>query len=697
MCGMHRSLLLLLFVCGTSVHAIPTRIPIARVAGKITIDGDVSDPEWREARRIDEFVEYFRGDNTAPPANTVGYIAYDSEAVYVAFHADDPRPEHIRAPLVDRDKVRGDQDYVAVLLDTLNDGRSGVAFRVNPRGVQTDSVVSDGNEEDFSPDFFYQAVARRTATGWSAEMRIPLSSLRYPADAQHWRVIMMRNYPRDFRYIMANTPIPKSSNCFVCHASMLEGLEGLPTGSHFTLTPYLTGAGGFQAPAANRMESDAGLDFKWNPSTRLTVDATLNPDFSQIEADVPQLAVNSRFALSYPEKRTFFLEGVDLLVTPLQAVYTRAITSPAWGVRATGQAGASSSYTLLVGEDRGGGVTILPGPYESRVVPQDERSRIFIGRLRRGFGSSFAGVLASARETESGGHNRLLGPDFLWKPNATDRLSGQFLVSDTDGARGYAGRAYFTRDEKRWNTWIGARSSTKEFRADNGFIPQVGVDGTYGDVGARIYPKRGLTYLRPYAGIGYGREHEGGALMWRQFHPGFYFQGKWGSEGWITYRFADTERVKGNVLRYAFTEFSLRAAPRRWLPALQLEGSFGEKVDYAEGRLGDGANLSLTATFRPTDHLEVQGTSSREFLDLPTGRLFDARVDWLKATYTFSARSLVRLTAQQTAIERDGNKHSSISLSGLYGYKLNWQTVFFVGFNETPRSVFMKVAYAIQR
>ena len=157
----------------------------------------------------------------------------------------------IRAPLVDRDKVLGDQDYVAILIDTLNDRRSGVAFRVNPRGVQTDSVVNDANgEEDFSPDFFYEAVARRTERGWTAEMRIPLASLRYPStDPQTWGVIMMRNYPRDYRYIMANTPIPKNSGCFLCHASEVAGLEGLPTGSHFTIAPYTTAA---QTRAARR-------------------------------------------------------------------------------------------------------------------------------------------------------------------------------------------------------------------------------------------------------------------------------------------------------------------------------------------------------------------------------------------------------------------------------------------------------------
>ena len=692
---MRRTLVFLLFVV-SPLQAIPTRMSITRVSDKITVDGNVLDSEWSTAQHIEEFVEYFRGNNTAPPATTIGMLAYDAEAVYVAFVARDPHPADIRAPLVDRDKVLGDQDYVSILIDTLNDRRSGVAFRVNPRGVQTDSVVNDANgEEDFSPDFFYEAVATRTADGWAAEMRIPLSSLRYPAtDPQTWGVIMMRNYPRDFRYIMANTPIPKESNCFLCHASEVTGFEGLPTGSHYTLIPYSAAQNG------SRFDSDMGLDLKWNPSTRLTIDATLNPDFSQIEADVPQLAVNNRFALAYPEKRTFFLESVDLLSTPMKAVYSRTIHSPAWGMRATGQA-LGSAYTVLVAEDRGGGFTLIPGPYQSQMLPSDERSRVLIGRMRRSFGDSFAGVLATAREYESGSSNRVLGPDVQWKPNPQTRVVGQFLVSETDGARGTAGRFYYTRDEKRWDMWLGTRSFSPEFRADNGFMPMVGMDDYYLDFGGHLYPKRGFTYVRPYAALSYAREYDGKQMIWRQFHPGVYFQGKWGSEGWVTYRFADRERVKGKLFDYSFVEFSLRAAPRRWLPAVKLEGTFGEKLDYVEGLRGDGAKLSLSATMRPTDHLELEATSSREWLDRSAGRLFDAQVDWLKATYTFSARQLVRVTGQRNAFERGGVKNTSNSLSALYGYKLNFQTVFFLGYGDESvtgtRNVFAKVAYAFQR
>ena len=709
-------LLLLLWFCVMRAVAVPTRVDIGKLDGQVTVDGDPAEAAWGNARRIDGFVEYFTSDNTAPPAKTIGMIAYDDQAVYVAFMADDPRPGDIRAPLVDRDKVLGDQDYVAILIDTRNDRRSGIAFRVNARGVQTDSVVNDANGmEDFSPDFFYEAVARRTANGWSAEMRIPLASLRYPpTNPQTWGVIMMRNYPRDFRYIMANTPIPKNSGCFLCHASEVTGLEGLPATQHFTIAPYSTASVSRQSAVGSGQgfDSDFGLDMKWNPSANLTVDGTLNPDFSQIEADVPQLDVNNRFALSFPEKRTFFLEGVDLLATPIVATYTRSINSPAWGMRATGNAGASA-YTFLVAEDRGGGSLILPGAQQSEFVPQDFRSRVALGRLRRGFGDSFGAVMLSAREIEGGGYNRVFGPDFLWDMKGPNRLSGQILYSSTENPNrpelseqfrgqafdGHAYRFVFERDAKRYDVWSATAAYSPGFRADNGFVVQTGLRRAGLWSGLRTYPKGFLSYFRPYAGVEYDQTFDDGDTLRQGAYGGFEFQGKFGSSGWATAG-RTTERVGTSLLTRTDFDWNLRAAPYGWLPAIQFDGRAGDKIDYAGARVGRGAKVNVSGTTRLTDHLQMELRTSREWLDLDdAGRLFNAQIDWLKATYTFSPRSLVRAIVQQKTIDRAGIEERKLTLSALYAYKLNWQTVFFVGYGdaEDAQSVFMKVAYAFQR
>ena len=727
---MRRATVLLLVVLASALHAAPTQLTIDKLQGSIVLDGDLADSGWAGASHVEQFFEYSRGDNTAPPVRTVTSLAYDDRFFYVAFRCDDPRPSSIRAPFVDRDQVLADQDYITVALDTQNDRRSATIFRVNARGVQADSVLNDANgTEDYAPDFFYEASARVTPEGWVAEIRIPLSSLRYPDnDPQTWGVILARNYPRDFRYTMASTRIPKGSGCYLCHASTLTGLAGLPRGGHITVAPYSTASRDEQRIgtdlAADPVRSDGGLDLKWNASSKLTIDATLNPDFSQIESDVPQVSVNSRFALSYPEKRAFFLEGVDLFSTPLRAVYTRSITSPAWGIRATGQTG-TTAYTLLAVEDRGGGAVVLPGSEGSSFVRQDFRSLAVIGRLRTSIGSSFAGLLLSDREVQGGGHNRVIGPDFLWKMTTADKLQGQYLFSVTqnpnrpdlsvlfDGrsGNGHAARVVYTRDTDRYDIFSHVIDYSPRFRTDNGFIPWADLRGTYFELGGHIYPKSGFaSYIRPYAGGGHESKWQGGSA-------GFYFEGKLGSSGWIGYHPAEKDIVRGQKIPYRFTEVHLKANPSRFLPTMTLDGSIGQRIDYVNARVGNGAALTFTSSVRPTEHLELAANINREWLNVEGSRLYAADIDRLKATYVFNGRSLARLVAQRSNVDRTTRlyresvspRDGDFTLSALYGYRLNWQTTFFVGYGDfrlldendrfmpDSRSVFMKMSYAFQR
>src|SRR3954469_22051047 len=233
---------LLLVLTATTLHA--STVTVQKLGAAIVIDGDLSDSAWASATKIDSFVEHARGDNVAPPVTTTAYVAYDERSLYVAFRCDDPKPSAIRAPFVDRDQVLNDQDFVQIVIDAQNDQRSAFIFKVNPRGVQADSVYNDANQlEDPAPDFSFEAASHITPTGWVAEMRIPMSSLRYAdKDPQDWGVILERNYPRDFRYLMASAKIPKGSNCYLCHEMTLAGFTGLALGGHLTLAPYTTAA-----------------------------------------------------------------------------------------------------------------------------------------------------------------------------------------------------------------------------------------------------------------------------------------------------------------------------------------------------------------------------------------------------------------------------------------------------------------------
>src|SRR5205814_1349367 len=197
-------------------------IRITRAAGSIVVDGDLGDDAWRRAARIDRWYETQPGDNTEPKVKNVGYLTYDDRFFYAGFEFEDPDPHAMRAPYSDRDNIgNGFNDYGGVLIDAGNTGKTGTFFVVSPHNIQYDSITDDSSGEDASPDFFWESATKRTDRGWTLEMRIPFSSLRYKTgDPQTWGILLYRNYPREFHYQFFSAQMPRGGNCFVCRSNV---------------------------------------------------------------------------------------------------------------------------------------------------------------------------------------------------------------------------------------------------------------------------------------------------------------------------------------------------------------------------------------------------------------------------------------------------------------------------------------------
>jgi hypothetical protein len=730
-----------LFAQQSATPAPPPPAPMAlkKTTLPVTLDGDLSDPAWQEATVIDRFYETSPGDNTEPKVKTVAYVTYDEKYFYIGVRADDPKPKAIRAPFVDRDGVIGTDDNIAVFLDTRNDKRSAIEIRVNPRGIQADGIFNDANfNEDFSPDFFYDTAARIDDRGWSAEFRIPFSSLRYDkSDPQTWNILVWRNYPREFRYGFHSAPLPRGANCLICNMHSLTGITGLPDASNLVVAPYVTAQqnavpeAGIGSSLENEdPEGDAGLDVKWNPTANLALDLTLNPDFSQIESDVPQITVNRRFAVFFPEKRPFFLEGFDLFDTPLNVAYTRNITDPNVGTRATGQIG-STAYTLLVTQDQGGGLTILPGPQGNDFAPTDFESIATIGRVRHDLGKGFVGAVLTSREIEGGGHNRVIGPDFQWRPNASNSLTGQFLVSDTsnpnrsdlhpawngESSTSHAFSLNYGYQTRKYDIGATVRDVGDEFRADLGFVPQAGYRSLSAGAGRSFYPENSkIRFWRPSVVVE-RQEDRDGETLFETVSLGVNGFGAKNTQFFFGVRPAEQVLVGNQLLEQGYADVFVQFDPFRRVPRVTLSGRFGESIDFANGRVGDGTTLSIGTTIRPHDRLDLRFDASRETLDVDGGRLFTASFERLRMQYSFSAKSLLRVIGQYVTTDRDPSLYGfpvsatsgSFLGSVLYSYKLNWQTVLFVGYGDdrlitshddlvaTGRSLFFKVSYAYQR
>ena len=735
-------LFLLAVVCtrGLAAEEAVPRLGLPHISSPITVDGDLSDPRWQEAGVVDVFYEFNPGDNTVPPVKTVARIGYDDRFFYVSFWCEEPDVSRIRAPYVDRDGISDDQDYVGILLDVENQHHSAIDFWIGPKGIQADSVFTEGTfNEDFGPDYFWQSAGRIAADSWSVEVAIPLASLRYPnQDPQDWALALYRVYPREFNYQFYSVKIPRGFSCFLCYSATVEGIAGLPQGGHFVAAPYAAGSGTRTFPDASGAGGDkvtkgkVGIDAKWLPNASTIVDATLNPDFSQIESDVAQIAVNQRFALFYPEKRPFFLEHVDLLQMPIQAAYTRTITSPLWGARLTGKWGGTN-FTGLVANDRGGGTVVVPGPVFSDEAPQDFESVVGIARLRRDLGDSFVGALATSRAIEGGGYNVVVGGDAHWKPGDADVINAQYLYSFSEnpdrpdlypgwlGQRlsGFGWVAEWAHSTRHWNWNLAHADFAPGFRADDGFVPQVGYREEEFDIGYRFFPTGFFSRLRPLAGGDYVTARDG-SLISRRYFPGLAFQARWGLRGELDYNF-EAVRIGGRDLEFDRLVWTLSASPSRLLPVVSIEGNYGEQPDVSNVRVGTGGTIRVTALVRPTEHLGLDLRAERQWIDETVerraGRLFTALVARAKATYVFNARMLVRVIGQYVETTRDpalwtfpvASRDGGFAGSALFSYKLNWQTVLFLGYGDNrtlqeggaltraDRQVFLKVSYAFQR
>ena len=725
-------------------------ITIRKAGGPIVIDGDLSDAGWQGIEGVTTWFETRVGDNVEPQVRNVGYLAYDDKYLYAAFRFDDPDPKLIRAPLGDHDALSGTTDYGGIIVDSRNDGKTAQMFLANANGLQYDAISSDVSGEDNSPDWYWDTAGKITDTGYTLEIRVPFSSLRYSnTPAPTWGILLYRNYPRERHYQFFSSKLPRDVNCMVCNSSKMSGLSELPHGSHLVVAPFATTqqtafpASGLGSPLkADDIESKTGLDVKWSPLTGLAIDGTVKPDFSQVEADAGQIVANERFALFVPEKRSFFLEGVDLFATPSQAVYTRTINAPDYGVRATGRVGATA-FTTLYARDRGDGIVILPGPEGNGFALQNFHSDVVISRARHDFGQSFVSALGTFREAEGGAHNRVFGPDFQWRPKPTDTFTGQILWSDTrtpnrpdlvvapnDNGVEWDGRtlqdrsfvANWSHGSPNWDLFTQVQDVGREFRADEGFIPQVGYREGYLGGGYTLRPEKSFFSRVRCFSEAFVDEVPDGPTLRRHGQIGIGADGRYASFLRIELNGDQFHVADGRMLDRFRPRLQIDASPTRTLNNLSLVVASGQEIDFDNSRRGTGTDLSFTGTWRPDFHTALGITTGLRWLSVDagaagSGRLFTAQLERVRATYMFNSRMFLRVIGQYLRTDRDPalytfsvrRRSSDLSTSALFAYKVNFQTVMYAGYGDQrlfstasermepgSRQAFAKVSYAWQ-
>lgn len=408
---------------------------IPRVSGSITIDGVLDEQAWSEAALATNFSENFPNERTKPPIGIKAFMAYDLENVYVAYVIEDD-PAKIRVHMNDRDHIWQD-DYAGLLLDTNGDGQVTYFIAANPIGIQGDTR-SNGDNEDVSFDLIYDSAGKVTATGYVVEMAIPFRSLRFPQkNVQEWKATFWITRPREDRSQYTWAAIDRNDPCMSCQFGSLDGMTGVESGRNLEILPAITGSQtghrDFAVPGSPmdnaRVTAEPSLNIKYGISSNMTADVTINPDFSQIESDAAQIDVNSPFALSYPERRTFFQEGADLFDTRINAVYTRSINDPVAAAKLSGRKG-NWTYGYIGGRDNTSPI-LMPFEESSRLISGGKSvSNIF--RARRSYAnSSFVAAMATDRRLDNGGSGSVVGVDGSFRFKTLYALSWQALMSRT--------------------------------------------------------------------------------------------------------------------------------------------------------------------------------------------------------------------------------------------------------------------------
>lgn len=712
---------------------VPFGVP--RSVEKIEVDAILDEPAWEKAVQISLDYETRPGENIPAPVETTCLVTHDDTHLYIAFRANDPNPKAIRAHLSDRDRAFND-DFVGVVLDTFNDERRAFEFFVNPLGVQMDLFQDDvTGREDENWDAIWDSAGRITDDGYVVEFAIPFQQLRFPngGGEQVWGFDAIRFYPRSDRVRIASQPMDRNVSCYLCQISKLQGFEGATPGRNLELVPTLTA--GRQDERTDfpegdledgEGESEVGLTATWGVTPSMVLGLALNPDFSQVEADVAQLDINTTFTLFFPERRPFFLEGADMFRTPFNAVFTRNVSAPDWGVRLTGRQGKNGIGTFVARDS----VTnlVFPGSTGSDSDSFDFPTDDAVLRYRRDFGEASSIGMVFTGRTGDEYENLVAGVDGLYRFRESDSVRFQIMGSqsiypdeiaeDYDQPLGeFDGQSYllsYVHDSRNWQGWARYEDVGEGFRADMGFMPQVDYKEAITGLEHNWWGESGDWYNRLSAGGEYERaEDHSGQLLSQETDVWGVCSGPLQSFVWLD--FATGERYwDGEVfdLQTVRNWFAIR--PNR-VVRMEMFSRFGDQIDFDNTRPGRELSLNPEVSLNLGLRLRADLDYNYRRMNVEEGRLFDAHLSQVRLIYQFNIRTFVRAIVQYSNVDRNTELYIDDDVEAntqdlftqlLFSYKVNPRTVVFVGYSDTRegdedlsltqsnRTVFLKLGYS---
>ena len=675
-----------------------------RASAPPAIDGRLDDAAWTDAAHITDFVQLQPLDGEPATESTDVYLAYDSTAIYLGFRARYTNPAMLRANRADRDRTFRD-DIIAVYFDTFLDQQRAYVFTVNGYGVQGDSIVNSRGGGGFgggrrrggpggiprgddSWDVLFATGGRLVEDGFTAEMAIPFKSLRYPqrdGNAPHqWGLQIARRIGGKDETVVWS-PVSRGVAGFLPQMGVLEGMTGLSTSRNIEILPTFTAIqfGSLDAASGDFVTADpapeGGVNFKYGVTSNLTADFTLNPDFSQIESDRPQIEVNQRFALFYPELRPFFLEGAEIFAIPgpVNVVHTRRIVDPFYGAKLTGKVGRTTVGVLYANDEAPGNID------DSAAAAFGQASGVFVGRVRYDlYAESHVGAIVTNRDFLDG-YSRLAGLDSNFRLGDTHSIAFRAMGTqhrDLDGLEtsGHYLEAVLRKQGRNLTYRLISYALSPEFKTDVGFVRRTNQRRTFGNVSYRWWPESWLISWGP--AVGYGRDYAFDGVLQDE-----------NADAGLNFNFAKNVSVNGRVSRdmERYSGIDFFKTRYRVFARVNASRQFGMGVNFNRGDeifydpanpfLGHETGISSFISLRPISRLQSDvNINTNRFSDARDGgaTVFNVKIFRALTTYQFTERFLFRNITEYNTFDK------TLGLNLLFTYRVNAGTVFYVGYDD---------------
>jgi hypothetical protein len=645
----------------------PPRIEALRVSTPPVVDGRLDDQAWQAPPLpLGDWITYNPLNGEKLAQRTEVWLAYDEKSLYFAFHCIDPEPDKVRATLSRRDQLFND-DWVGLSLDGVGTGQTSYDMFVNPRGVQGDILTTSSAGEQLAPDWVWDSAGQTTADGYTVEIRLPLKSIRFKSGRDVRMGIMF--WRRVSRLGMsASWPEVLPGKSFIeRHAALL--LHDLKPPLTLEMIPSVTYSWNQTRATPDRFgaadsEPDAGLSLKYGVTSSVTLEGTVNPDFSQVESDAFQVEVNQRFPIFYSEKRPFFMEGMGTFElagaggdsTMRTAVHTRRIVDPLWGGKLSGTLGRVTFATLSASDE-------APGrPIDGEDNPFLGRKQgFYIGRALYSLGKNrYVGGIVTDTELARG-HNRVGGGDVSLRLGS-HQWSATFLASQTrspegETKSGFAGQTFYVYESKRWLVANQLEHYDTDFQMDTAFLNQTGITNDWSFVALSLYPDAKkhpwLKRVVPFTFMRFAKDREQagnltfimGGLRLHTTRQGFFrVDGAFGQEPW-----------QQRVYPLGFVRAFGGAQWTKWLNVF-VNSNLGRAIYYDadDPFLGRSRWYSADVSFQPSSSFNQSVSYNRaEFDRLSTGEhVYRVNVLNTKTTYQFDKHFFARAIVQYDSSRR---------------------------------------------